>query len=46
MARQDKKTYELTEAEQRDLVTLIQRGGPCRRGAASFCLRRSGKYQQ
>jgi len=28
MARQDKKTYELTEAEQRDLVTLIQRGRP------------------
>lgn len=28
MARIDKKTYELTEAEQRDLVTLIQQGKP------------------
>ena len=28
MARQDKKTYELSEAEQRDLVTLIQQGKP------------------
>jgi hypothetical protein len=28
MARIDKKTYELTEAEQRDLVTLIQQGRP------------------
>jgi len=28
MARTDKKTYELTEAEQRDLVTLIQQGKP------------------
>lgn len=26
MARQDKKSYELSEAEQRDLVTLIQQG--------------------
>jgi adenine specific DNA methylase Mod len=26
MARQDKKTYDLSEAEQRDLVTLIQQG--------------------
>lgn len=26
MARQDKKAYELSEAEQRDLVTLIQQG--------------------
>lgn len=28
MARQDKKAYELSEAEQRDLVTLIQQGKP------------------
>lgn len=28
MARNDKKAYELTEAEQRDLVTLIQQGRP------------------
>lgn len=28
MARQDKKSYELSEAEQRDLVTLIQQGKP------------------
>lgn len=28
MARQDKKTYELSDAEQRDLVTLIQQGRP------------------
>lgn len=28
MARQDKKTYELTEAEQRDLTALIQQGKP------------------
>ena len=28
MARQDKKTYELSDAEQRDLVTLIQQGKP------------------
>lgn len=28
MARQDKKTYDLSEAEQRDLVTLIQQGKP------------------
>ena len=28
MARHDKKTYELTEAEQRDLVQLIQQGRP------------------
>jgi hypothetical protein len=26
MARQEKKTYDLSEAEQRDLVTLIQQG--------------------
>jgi hypothetical protein len=26
MARQDKKSYELSEAEQRDLVSLIQQG--------------------
>ncbi|TMQ75523.1 DNA methyltransferase [Candidatus Accumulibacter phosphatis] len=26
MARQDKKSYELSEAEQRDLVTLLQQG--------------------
>ncbi len=26
MARQDKKSYDLSEAEQRDLVTLIQQG--------------------
>jgi DNA modification methylase len=28
MARQDKKSYELSDAEQRDLVTLIQQGKP------------------
>lgn len=28
MARQPKKTYELTDAEQRDLITLIQQGKP------------------
>ena len=28
MARIDKKTYDLTDAEQRDLVTLIQQGKP------------------
>jgi site-specific DNA-methyltransferase (adenine-specific)/adenine-specific DNA-methyltransferase len=28
MARSDKKTYDLTDAEQRDLVTLIQQGKP------------------
>lgn len=28
MARQDKKSYELSEAEQRDLATLIQQGKP------------------
>ena len=28
MARQDKKSYDLSEAEQRDLVTLIQQGKP------------------
>jgi site-specific DNA-methyltransferase (adenine-specific)/adenine-specific DNA-methyltransferase len=28
MARPDKKTYDLTEAEQRDLITLIQQGRP------------------
>ncbi|WPH13604.1 DNA methyltransferase [Variovorax paradoxus] len=28
MARQDKKTYDLSEAEQRDLFTLIQQGKP------------------
>src|SRR4051794_34451435 len=28
MARQDKGSYELSEAEQRDLVTLIQQGKP------------------
>jgi site-specific DNA-methyltransferase (adenine-specific)/adenine-specific DNA-methyltransferase len=28
MARPDKKSYELSEAEQRDLVTLIQQGKP------------------
>lgn len=28
MARQDKKTYDLSDAEQRDLVTLIQQGKP------------------
>ena len=28
MARQDKKAYELSDAEQRDLVTLIQQGKP------------------
>ena len=26
MAKQDKKSYDLSEAEQRDLVTLIQQG--------------------
>ena len=26
MAKQDKKAYDLSEAEQRDLVTLIQQG--------------------
>jgi hypothetical protein len=26
MARQDKKTYDLSEAEQRDLFNLIQQG--------------------
>ena len=26
MARQEKKSYNLSEAEQRDLVTLIQQG--------------------
>ncbi|EQD58735.1 adenine specific DNA-methyltransferase [mine drainage metagenome] len=28
MARSDKKTYDLSDAEQRDLVTLIQQGKP------------------
>jgi DNA methylase len=28
MARQDKKSYDLSEAEQRDLATLIQQGKP------------------
>ena len=28
MARQDKGSYDLSEAEQRDLVTLIQQGKP------------------
>ena len=28
MARQDKKAYELSDAEQRDLMTLIQQGKP------------------
>ena len=28
MARQDKESYDLSEAEQRDLVTLIQQGKP------------------
>ena len=28
MARQVKKTYELTDAEQRDLIALIQQGKP------------------
>ncbi len=28
MARPDKKTYELSDAEQRDLITLIQQGKP------------------
>ena len=28
MARQEKKSYDLSEAEQRDLVTLIQQGKP------------------
>ncbi len=28
MARLDKKTYELSDAEQRDLITLIQQGKP------------------
>jgi DNA modification methylase len=28
MARQDRKAYELTDAEQRDLITLIQQGKP------------------
>ena len=26
MAKNDKKSYDLSEAEQRDLVTLIQQG--------------------
>jgi len=28
MARQDKKSYDLSEAEQRDIVTLVQQGKP------------------
>jgi site-specific DNA-methyltransferase (adenine-specific)/adenine-specific DNA-methyltransferase len=28
VARQDKKSYDLTEAEQRDLFALIQQGKP------------------
>ena len=28
MAGQEKKSYDLSEAEQRDLVTLIQQGKP------------------
>ena len=28
MAKQDKKSYELSDAEQRDLITLIQQGKP------------------
>ena len=28
MARQDKKAYELTDAEQRDLIALLQQGRP------------------
>ena len=28
MARQDKKAYDLTDAEQRDLIALIQQGRP------------------
>ena len=28
MARSDRRQYELTEAEQRDLVTLIREGKP------------------
>ena len=28
MARQDKKSYDLSDAEKRDLVTLIQQGKP------------------